>query len=134
MSKMLWVARDMDGSVWTYDTQPFWVGPDHWQSSEFGAEWDSLAFPDLQPGECRMFVEFAPRVAGRTSDEWVLMWDGYGRWVPGREHCAVTGNIILPMPPDPTPYLTDADPKAARRAEIDAQIAALQAERDELGA
>lgn len=132
MSKMLWVARDMDGSVWTYDTQPFWVGPDHWQSSEFGAEWDSLAFPDLKSGECRMFVEFAPRVAGGEERN-VLAWnDDEMAW--GYHPCPFSGDIIHPMPPDPTPYLTDADPKAARRAEIDAQIAALQAERDELGA
>lgn len=133
MSKMLWVARDMDGSVWTYDTQPFWVGPDHWQSSEFGAEWDSLAFPDLESGECRMFVEFAPRVAGGEERN-VLAWnDDEMAW--GYHPCPFSGDIIHPMLPDQTPYLAHPEVNEARIAEllaerdrIDAEIKQLEGE------
>ncbi|HEU6436612.1 MAG TPA: hypothetical protein VE028_04110 [Nitratidesulfovibrio sp.] len=73
-----------------------------------------------------MFVEFAPRVAETDIEEMEMVWMG-GAW--GVDYPSY-GDIILPMPPDPTPYLTPADPNAARREEIRAQIGALQAELD----
>lgn len=126
----------MDGAVWVYNVRPDFGGfsyavPD--TSNGCGARMDhSNPLPDLQPGSCRMFVEFAPRVA-ESDEPSALVWNG-GTW-DGRL-AAERGDIILPFGaiPDPTPYLTQTDPKAARRAEIDAQIAALQAERNRLEA
>lgn len=78
------------------------------------AQFALRAFPDLRPGECRMFVEFAPRVVQGGVHGESLRW-GKNGWV--RVPYAMPGDIILPMPPDPLPYLTQAGPSAARRDE-----------------
>ncbi|MEG6506718.1 hypothetical protein [Nitratidesulfovibrio sp. 1201_IL3209] len=72
-----------------------------------------------------MFIEFAPRVVKGGVHGESLRW-GKNGWV--RVPYAMPGDIILPMPPDPTPYLEQVDPSAARRDEIRAQIAALKEE------
>lgn len=128
--RMLWVARDSsdEGCIAMFFERPQ-LQVDGATFDGDGVElFDDMAahFSCLQPGECRMFVEFAPRVAGEDLAEAHLVWsERYGEWTSDG---SCPGDIILPMPQDPTPYLTPADPKAARRDEICAQIAALQEE------
>lgn len=125
--RMLWVARYTDGSAWCFREHPInRAGAWNTESPLYSGQHKD-AFPDIQPGESRMFIEFAPRVAGDVTSGAYFRW-GSGGW--NRIPYAMPGDIILPMPPDPTPYLPQADPNAARREEIRAQIAALQAELD----
>lgn len=126
--RMMWLARDTDGRGWFFDVQPAKVDGEWKANSAQYGEVFGPALPGIAPGECRMFVEYAPRVADGTEHD-VLAWNAdEGAW--SYHPIPFKGTIILPMPPDPTPYLTHADPKAARREEIRAQIAALQAEPD----
>lgn len=128
--RMLWVARDQYpvSILSIHVTRPVLNGSCLWES--VGKQYALYApgmFDDLQTGECRMFVEFAPRVVHGGVHGESLRW-GKNGWV--RVPYAMPGDIILPMPPDPTPYMAQADPNAARREEIRAQIAELQAELD----
>lgn len=113
MSKMLWVARGAnDGDTWVYSVKPHMGALGYWQveGDEDASRLDDNDATDLQPGECRMFVEFAPRVAeegtwGQDEKPAQLVWD---KRVWTLSFGQDAGDIILPMPPDPTPHLRPA--------------------------
>ena len=138
--KMLWIARDFeDECTWVYSTNPsidingYW-NVDNDEDASMLHDNDAVS---LQPGECKVFIEFAPRVAtdeDRHPDAPARLWWAKDGWSYSAPTVLSAGeDIILPMPPDPTPYLAPLPgPKDLRIAEIDAQIAELYAERAEL--
>jgi len=56
----LWVARDLDRSLWVYDMKPDWIPHEGvWVCNEDMSLTEKLnpaLFPDLLPGQCRRLV------------------------------------------------------------------------------
>lgn len=112
MSKILWVARDSDGRIDLFGVCPvkhdadgtvMWDHDSDRYSEVVGCDFA----PDLQPGECRMFVEFAPRVADGGERD-MLVWDNANAWISAGRVAA--GLVVHHMLPDPTPYLPQSWP------------------------
>lgn len=136
-AKILWIARSFDDErSWIYSDRPhmdidgYWGVDDRGNMTEL-CDNDAI---NLQPGECKMFIEFSPKVSDGKSNGSVLWWDSTdGTWNLRAGEYVDSGHVIIPVPPDPMPYLVPhPDPKKLRMAEIDAQIAELYAERAKL--
>ena len=59
----LWVARDMDGSLWEWPRKPVWresmldfTMPDYQDVNRLSRQIPATMFPGLRPGECRRLV------------------------------------------------------------------------------
>lgn len=56
----IYIARDNDGSLWLYETEPYQLECGTWDSDDDSCKLAKRLFPNIKPGEC---VEFETKGA-----------------------------------------------------------------------